>query len=247
MVRQASHAAPPTRGPCYTACVVSSAPEVGVRYTVPQVRTGWELSEESMPESTVHDEAVDFLKLLLLAWAARVGNARVARNLAVRWDASHPKNGVDPDVCVLSPPPPGSPDLTSLLTWQAGHAPPLLAIEVVSENNPRKDYVVAPDKYAASGTRELWIFDPLLAGPASQGGPHRLQVWSRTEGELVRVYAGPGPVWSPALGACLVPIEGGRKLRIAEDLEGTKVWMTAEEAALARVAELEAELARRVR
>ncbi len=212
-----------------------------------------------MPESTVHDEASELLKLLLAAWALRVGNARVVRNLAVRWDAEHPRNGVDPDVSVLSPPPPGNPDLRSVLTWEEGSSPPLLAIEVVSETNPHKDYVVAPDKYAACGVSELWIFDPLLSGPPSQGGPHRLQVWRREDGDLVRVYAGAGPVRSQVLGAYLVPVAEGRKLRISDDAEGTRMWRTAEEneraekeaeraekeAALARIADLEAELARR--
>ena len=103
-----------------------------------------------MPESLLHDEVVALLKDLLSVWAARApGSARVARNLAVRWDEAHPAIGVDPDVCVLSPAP-ADPRLRSLRTWREGTAPPVLAIEVVSETNPRKDYAVAPDKYAAS-------------------------------------------------------------------------------------------------
>lgn len=64
----------------------------------------------------------------------------------------------------------------------------------MSETSPRKDYVVAPDKYAASGVGELWIFDPLIEEPPSHGGPFRLQVWTRDEdGTFARVYAGEGP------------------------------------------------------
>lgn len=252
--------------------MTSGAQQVGIRYRVPRLRAGWELSEETMPESTLHDEAVELLRLLLGAWAGRRGGTRVVRNLAVRWDPEHPQNGVDPDVSVFSPPP-SEADLTSVLTWKPGHAPPVLAIEVVSESNPRKDYVIAPDKYAASATGELWIFDPLLSGPASQGGPYRVQVWRRDEGELVRVYAGEGPVFSRAAGGWLIPTDDGKKLRISEDESGAKLWLTpeeaaraetaaersakeaersakeaertAKEAALARLAELEAELAKR--
>jgi len=213
-----------------------------------------------MPESVVHDEAVELLKALLQTFAARVGTMQVVRNLAVRWDAEHPRVGVDPDVAILSPPPPGAADLRSVRTWLDGHAAPLLAIEVVSETNPHKDYVVAPDKYAASGVGELWVFDPLLAGPASHGGPFRLQIWHReSDGDLIRVYAGDGPARSPVLDAHLVVVHEGRKLRIAADAEATQFWMTREEQeraakeqeraakehALARVAELEAELAKR--
>ncbi len=211
-----------------------------------------------MPESVVHDEAVTLLRAILAAWAARVGTARVTRNLAVRWIAANPLVGVDPDVAVFAPPPPALEDLNSVRTWVDGHEAPLVAIEVVSENDPRKDYVIAPDKYAASGTRELWIFDPLLAGPTSHGGPFRLQVWRRDDEGFTRTHAGEGPAFSPALGAWLVVVAEGRRLRVADDRAASNFWLTAEEAeraakereriakddALARVAALEAELQR---
>jgi Uma2 family endonuclease len=203
-----------------------------------------------MPESVLHDEAVELLKALLAAWAARSEGKLVVRNLAVRWDEANPKVGVDPDVSVLSPVPPEGKELRSVRAWLPGHTPPVLGIEVVSETNPHKDYVVAPDKYAASGTGELWIFDPLLAGPTAHGGPHRLQVWTRREdGDLARIYAGSGPAFAPAINAWLVVTDEGKKLRIADDEAATRFWHTAEEAeraakeaALARVAELEARL-----
>jgi hypothetical protein len=200
------------------------------------------------------------LKAILAWWASGRGNMQVARNLAVRWDEEAPNVGVDPDVSVLSPPPPAERDLGSVRTWIEGHAPPLLAIEVVSNAHPHKDYVIAPDKYAASGTRELWIFDPHLAGPRSHGGPFRVQIWCRDEsGRFVRSYAGEGPAYSELLGAYILAVDEGRKLRIADDEGGTGLWLTGEEHAraaqekervakedaLARVAFLEAELEKR--
>jgi Uma2 family endonuclease len=200
-------------------------------YRVPRRGRGWELPEETMPESVPHDAAVELLRLILVWWARGRQKVHIARNLAVRWDAEEPRIGADPDVCVLSPAPPDADELRSVRTWLPEHAPPLVAIEVVSETNPHKDYVVAPDKYAASGTRELWIFDPLLAGPNSQGGPFRLQIWQRDEqGRFVRSYAGDGPGYSQALSAHLVTVDGGRKLRLAEDASGTQLWLTGEEA-----------------
>lgn len=237
---------------------MSSSPRavVGIHYTVPRRVPGWELSDELMPESVLHDQAVELLKSLLSAWAARGGStALVVRNLAVRWNESEPRIGVDPDICVLSPSPADAVELRSVRTWLAGHAPPILAVEVVSETNPHKDYAIAPDKYAASGTGELWVFDPLLAGPAAHGGPFRIQVWHRrSDGDLVRIYAGDGPAPSPTLGAYLVVTDEGRRLRLADDEGATVFWRTGEEAeraakeaeraakesALARVAELEA-------
>lgn len=238
---------------------MSSSPRalVGVHYSVPRLVSGWELSEDLMPESVLHDQAVETLKALLAAWAARAGHgALVVRNLAVRWDESEPRIGVDPDVCVLMPPPPSEGgDLRSVRTWVDGHAPPILAIEVVSETNPHKDYTIAPDKYAASGTGELWVFDPLLAGPTTHGGPFRLQVWQRqADGDFTRIYAGPGPAFSPRLGAHLIATDEGRRLRVGDDPGASRLWLTGEEAeraakeaALARIAELEASIARRGR
>lgn len=219
---------------------------VTLRYDVATARDEWTLPEEPMPESQPHDLVLDLVKAILLSWVARTGrSAQVARNLAVRWDEGRPNVGVDPDLCVIAPRTPEGDELTSLCTWKEGHAPPAIAIEVVSESRPRKDYVSAPERYAASGTRELWIFDPKLAGPSSHGGPHRIQVWRRsTEGSFDRVYAGDGPAWSVEAGAWLFAVDEGRRLRIADDREGTSWWSTAEEAALARVAELEAELRR---
>jgi Uma2 family endonuclease len=210
---------------------MASAASVTVRYGVHEARREWELTEPTMPESVAHDEAVTELKASLELWAKRTESARVVRNLAIRWSKQNPRIGVDPDVAVLSPPPPEGRGLRSVRTWVAGHTAPRIAVEVVSETKPRKDYVLVPDKYAASGTRELWVFDPLLVGPRSHGGPFRLQVWSRDEaGALSRVYAGEGPAWSAELGAHLVVVDGGQKLRIADDTEGARLWPTHEEA-----------------
>jgi Uma2 family endonuclease len=200
-------------------------------YRLPKARKEWALGEETMPESVLHDEAVALLRAILAWWARGHHGMQVARNLAIRWDQEHPQFGIDPDVCVLSPAPPEGRDLRSVRTWMPDHHAPVLAIEVVSESNPRKDYEVAPEKYAASGTRELWIFDPLLSGPSAHGGPHRIQVWQRdADDRLVRTYAGDGPARSTLLGAYLVVVSDGVSLRIAEDADGTLFWLTSEEA-----------------
>lgn len=212
-------------------------------YEVPAVREDWDLGEDTVPESTPHDRVAETLRRLLDAWIERTGrDAVVCRNLAVRWVEERPSIGVDPDVCVLSPPPPDADDLLSLRTWETGHFPPVFAIEVVSTSRPDKDYGQSPAKYALNGTRELVVFDPKLAGSKAHGGPLRLQVWRREgSGDFVRVYAGEGPAWSEALGAWLFAVNEGRALRIADDEAGTSWWMTNEEAERARA---EAERAR---
>jgi Uma2 family endonuclease len=223
---------------------MSSTPSrVAIRYEVPRSSPDWTLPEVPVPESVLHDQTVLLVQQLLAAWVERMRvSAQVARNLAVRWDEQRPKVGIDPDVCVIEPRTPEGDELTSLCTWKSGHAPPKLAIEVVSAGHPYKDYAEAPEKYAACGIEELWIFDPKLEGPKRAGGPHRIQVWRRVGDEFVREYAGPGPAWSEAVKAWLVATAEGERLRISDDDAGTRWWRTSDEEARARVEELEAQL-----
>jgi Uma2 family endonuclease len=237
----------------YAETMVATAPQVAsstaarrveVVYDVPETDERWVLEEENVPESALHDEIILLLVEILKAWARRSArDVRVGRNLALRWNQALPKVGVDPDVYVVEPAPPEGDDTRSLCTWKPGHAAPRVAVEVVSETTAEKDYAEGPDKYAASGTGELWVFDPLEAGPSLRGGPFVLQVWRRdAKGRFRRVYAGDGPVRSEALGAWLVVTEGGRRLRVAEDAEGRRLWPTEAEEARAEVARLRAEL-----
>jgi Uma2 family endonuclease len=237
---------------------------VELAFEVPWTHPSWELEDEQTPESAVQDEAAGLMASTWRLWARRKNVAAVVRrNLAVRWDEEHPRIGVDPDVCLLIPPPATrEEDLSSLRLWEPGNAPPRVAFEVVSEANPRKDYDHGPRKYAACGVAEVWVFDPMEYGPIDDGGPWLLQVWARgRRGELRRVYAGDGPAKSDALDAWLVITDGGTRLRVSDDEGATSLWPTeAEEAernrvarddaeaklaaAMARVAELEARLAK---
>lgn len=79
------------------------------------------------------------LRAILAAWSARV----------------RPDTLVTRDVAVFSPRPPDLASLRSVCTWREGHTAPIFAIEVVSQSEPRKEYAIAPDKYAASGAGEL--------------------------------------------------------------------------------------------
>ena len=67
-------------------------------------------------------------------------------------------------------------------------------------------------------------------GPRLGGGPFRLQVWRRTDGDsFERVHAGDGPARSEALDAYLLVVDEGSKLRLADDPGGEQLWLTPEE------------------
>lgn len=88
----------------------------------------------------------------------------------------------------------------------------------------------SPLKYAANGTRELWIFDPKMCRAVKHGKAIRLQVWRRDEeGNFDCVYAGEGPVHSEAIDAWVFVTNEGQRLSIADDAGGTQWWMTCEE------------------
>jgi hypothetical protein len=207
----------------------SPAAAVSLRYAVDKIPEAWVLPEGTVPQSIPHDTVAEYLKLVLLAWAARTSRpVKIARDLAIRWLEQMPQIGIDPDVCVLQPPPPGAEDLASLCLWKPGHYSPPLCIEVVSANHPHKDYASIQDRYALIGTRELVVFDPLLVGPPSLGGPVALQLWRRDElGIFERVHFADEPVYSRVLEGWLVPRD--RLLCIADDPRGERLWLTGEE------------------
>ncbi len=220
-----------------------SQPVVSLRYRVGSDPDAWVLPEGTVPESTAHDAAVNRICSMLNAWAARSQNAaRIARNLAVRWLPEYPTTGLDPDVAVLMPGPTDFDDLASFRLWEAGRVAPPLAIEVVSGSHPYKDYARVHEGYAAMGVQELVVFDPLLLGPKSLGGPVSLQLWRRdVTGAFERVHFGNDPVYSNVLDAWLSA--EGRRLDICDDRARARRWPTLEEDArqVAAVAQAEAE------
>jgi Uma2 family endonuclease len=244
--------------PCGVATDTKSVTRI-VYEVIPDDEAWALVDEDDPPESRAHRARSTTLEAVLGHRVARTGwDAEVGCNLGLRWDAEHPSWGVAPDVYLMTPKPPTHGRQASLRTWDAGVSPPLVAVEFVSENNGRKDYEIAPDKYAASGTYELWVFDPELLGPRLRGGPHVLQVWRRNEsGRFRRVYASDGPAYTEALSAWIV-VTDDDLLRVADDEAGARLWPTEAEAEreraeaereraeamAARVASLEAELER---
>jgi Uma2 family endonuclease len=216
---------------------------VSVRYPVRPNLEAWVLPEGKVPEATAHSMAVYRIYGLLLAWSERIRPeraVRIATDLAIRWLKDHPRTGADPDVCVVEPAPPDFEELKSLKLWEPGRVPPRLGIEVVSSSLPHKDYGTIQERYAAMGVEELIVFDPLLCGPRSLGGPVALQLWRRdTTGTFQRIQFGSDPVHSEVLDAWL--IADGRDLQISNDRRGAQRWLTAEEKLA--VAQTEAERA----
>jgi Uma2 family endonuclease len=229
----------------------------------------WYIEDDAIVSQSAGHQAQEVrLQSIFLAWKARTGREGllIGCELAFRWDESHPKVGVDPDVYVVEEPPRGADgDIRRVRTWEKGNRPPLLAIEIVSRSRPQKDYTHSPEKHDLLGTNELWVFDPEMYGHSKDQPPVSLQIFQReTNAELVQTYGGNGPVYSEVVAAWVSVVDA--ELIISNDREGTERWLTLEEEAsqradaearradderlekekaLARVAELEALLAQR--
>ncbi|MFM2070954.1 MAG: hypothetical protein RLZZ623_1217, partial [Actinomycetota bacterium] len=155
-----------------------------------------------------------------------------------------PTQRVSPDIYVLSGVAPRT-RVTSWKTWEKGIVPSF-ALEIVSKDW-EKDYVEAPERYADVGVAELVIFDP---APERHADGVRWQVFRRVAGRrLARVAAnGSDRVRSKTLGGFLRAVGEGDELRvrIGGGPNGDELFPTGEEAALERIAALEAKL-RKVR
>lgn len=209
---------------------------------MPRWKPSWAVPEVPVPESELHDAAIDYLRSVLLAWAERSRDSfKLLRNIGIRWVKSERRAGFDPDLALIEPAPPAD-NLRSLRLWLPNHSPPALAVEVVSVGNPYKDYIDTPERAAACGVGELWVYDPLLAGPRARGGPFLLQIWRRgRSGAFQWQHAGAGPVFSEAVGGWLHPVATDRareaRLRISDRPEGAPFWLTARERDRRRAAE----------
>jgi hypothetical protein len=205
---------------------VTQPVRIELRYPLRTREDEWAIPENwPVPQSIPHGVAVKHLESVLSCWASRQDRRLfVADELAVRWLQHRPSVGIDPDLCLLDPPPPDILELTSLRLWVPGHVRPTLCVEVVSDNHPYKDYGEVQERYAAFGAPELVVFDPRLIGPKSLGGPFAIQVWRTDGGVFERTYAGSGPAFSEALAAWLRVDDG--LPQIANDRAGANRWPT---------------------
>ena len=80
-----------------TAAPMSSAPpRVAIRFEVPWTHPSWVLEDETVPESSVQDNAARTMDSTWRGWARRLRRAvTVHRNLAVRWNPRNPRIGVN--------------------------------------------------------------------------------------------------------------------------------------------------------
>ncbi len=191
--------------------------------------------EAEVPESRRHLDLRTFLYGVLKR--AFSGRAAVGSDQFVYFRASDPKRCLAPDAMVRLGA--TNEDFDTWKTWERGA--PQLAVEIASPNErPWCDKLA---DYHDAGFVEVVRFD----FDAPEGA--RLRVWDRLEGDLVERVVERDRTPCTVLGGAWVvaPIPDYAVALRLEDASGV-LWPSAEEVALRaelRVAELEAELARR--
>lgn len=211
--------------------------------------------EEEMGEDILQRWIVELLRPLVERWFRERGiRAFVGADQFVYSRQHAPTERLAPDVYVL---PDVSPDtqVTSWKIWEKGIVPSF-ALEIVSKDW-EKDYIEAPQKYAAAGITELVIFDP---APSRHPDGVAWQVFRRVRNRpLTRIEVSQGDrIHSKVLGCFLRAVGANEslRLRLGTGPKGNDLFPTGEEAeraakeaavttrdaALRRVAQLEAQL-----
>jgi len=189
---------------------------------------------------------IELLRPLLQWWLTQRGvKAFVGADQFIYWRQHDPHARVAPDMYVL----PGVEPRTRVRTWKLwqDRVVPGFALEVVSQDW-EKDYTEVPARYQALGVPEVLVFDP---GCAEHSDGVRWQVFRRVgkRGLVCVERTQDDRVRSKALGCWFRVVGEGRdtRVRLAVGQRGEELVQTAEEreeAALARVRALEAELQR---
>jgi hypothetical protein len=189
--------------------------------------------EEQVPESKLHRLLCNLL--FEIVEQALGGSALIACDQFVYFDPSNPKRCLAPDVAIRV----GTADrlLRTWKTWELGA--PHVGVEVVSDTD---DFEATLERYRQAGIAELVRFD-------ADDREQPLRLWDLIEGDLVeRDLTDPLAFHCDVLGLywCVRIDESlGPTLRLSRDAEGSDLLPTRTEAALAKVRELEAELAKR--
>ncbi|WP_438015359.1 Uma2 family endonuclease [Sorangium sp. So ce315] len=227
--------------------------------------------EKKVGEDSLQTWIVELLRPLIERWYSELGRPRfVGADQFIYYQQFDPSKVVAPDVYVLPGVAPGR-RVRSWKVWETGIAPSF-ALEVVSSEDPYKDYVDAPERYRELGVRELVIFDPDW-----ERGRDRVR-WQRyrklkTRGFVRVETTNADRIYARVLGCWLRVLGAGEqaRLRLATGPEGEALFPTAaeaeraakeaeraakeaeraakeaeraaKEAALSRIAELEAQIA----
>ena len=230
-------------------------PRAARRYLRPPVPLHFP-EEEQVPEGFLHHELVTLLWQIVKH--ALGEGALVSSDQFLYFDPTNPARCLAPDVAVRL----GQPQVLSVPSWKTWElGAPHVGVEIVSDWDKTNSTTEQKlERYREAGVLEVVRFDP-------SGREPRLRLWDLFDGDLVeRDLSDEEARRCDALAAYWVVVEHPTlksTLRLSRDREGRDLLPTPaeamqakyeaekeaarreKEAALARIAELEAELARK--
>lgn len=119
---------------------------------------GYPFEDQTLVESTVHDDVLNYFRNAAFALLADRPDAMVQQNLLILFEEGNPAAAVEPDVTIALGV--GRHPRNSYKLWVEGQ-PPDLVVEGLSEKTWRRDVDIKPALYRDLGVREFWQVDPL--------------------------------------------------------------------------------------
>jgi Uma2 family endonuclease len=182
------------------------------------------LEEESVPETILHAELIEYL-VAVLKWLFRRQSCTVCKNLAFFAPPERNAPPVAPDIAVIK----GIPR-QPLNSWRVGKTGPAphVVFEILSAETWKKDVQEKPLAYAQMGVHECFAYDPNLT-PLAGTTAQRLFGWrlDPASGSMTALTLQPeGSLWSHELDSFLVPDE--QLLRLYD--RNSQLRLTGEEA-----------------
>ncbi|HVM13054.1 MAG TPA: Uma2 family endonuclease [Egibacteraceae bacterium] len=180
--------------------------------------------EEMVPEHDLHRVLVDLIAAGLVARFADRDDVAVFARLGWFPDRDDTRIRLDPDVMVVRGRPPGH--RKSYRSWQEGHVPPAVLIEVWSDDDTDADYRRRLERAHQYGVQEVVIVDPF-----APGGVRVEHLVAETD-RFRSVASSTGPDRPVVLDSLGISMAGGDELAVIE--EGRRWPTTADAFRLAR-------------
>ncbi|MGK4000389.1 Uma2 family endonuclease [Sorangium sp. So ce1024] len=186
--------------------------------------------EKKMGEDSLQTWIVELLRPLIERWYSELGRPRfVGADQFIYYQQFDPSKVVAPDVYVLPGVAPGR-RVRSWKVWETGMAPSF-ALEVASSDDPYKEYADVLERYRELGVKELVIFDPdWERGPDRVRWLRYRKL--KTRGFVQVETTNADRIYARVLGCWLRAIGAGEetRLRLATGPEGEALFPTAAEA-----------------
>ena len=119
---------------------------------------GYPCESRNVTESSTHDDVLNYIRNSAFALLAERDDAMVQERLLILFEQGNPRAAVEPDITIALGV--GRHHRDSYKLWVEGQ-PPDLVVEGLSNKTWRRDVDIKPALYRDLGIREFWQVDPI--------------------------------------------------------------------------------------